>query len=318
MFQQWHWWQWNFDPVRHADQESPFAIAVLDALLRCDGVMPGFATEMLDRVASFGGRDGDLSDYEQCRQWLGELLVVHHLATWPWPAAVAFEHEPTLEAGVASPEIVMWFDDFAIGVEVKTPDLRSHSRLRNTNPWQLNTRLELDLVEGLKAEGVTWPRDNPLKDFCESASWKFTGWGEGEDDFYGILFVVWDDFINEPISALTSRSAGLFTESSYHRAGSGERVAYPNLDTVVLLRHQHQFQEGMANRPPVDMRYHCLDYGSLDRFPPHARIDCPDGGQKLPEAVGAALQAAPPSPMMGAEYAGGEMVMWVDGDADDD
>lgn len=54
MFQQWHWWQWNFDVVRQVDQESPFAIVVLDALLRCDDLMPGYATEMLDRVASFG------------------------------------------------------------------------------------------------------------------------------------------------------------------------------------------------------------------------------------------------------------------------
>lgn len=133
------------------------------------------------------GGDRDLNDYERCRQWLGELLIVHHLVTWPWPAAVAFEHEPTLTAGGANPEIVLRFEDFALGVEVKTPDLRSHSKLRNANPWQLNTRLELDLVEGLQAEGVTWPRDNPLKDFCQSASWKFAGWREAEDDFYGVF-----------------------------------------------------------------------------------------------------------------------------------
>lgn len=74
----------------------------------------------------------------------------------------------------------------------------------------------------------------------------------------------------------------------------------------------------MANRPPVDMRYHCLDYGSLDRFPPHARIDCPDGDRTLPEGISVALQAVHPNTLMGAEYADGEMVMWVGGEADED
>ena len=61
----------------------------LEALLSCDAVMSGYADAMLTRLESIGhSRDKD--DYEAIRQWLGELVVVHHFVTWLWPSTATF------------------------------------------------------------------------------------------------------------------------------------------------------------------------------------------------------------------------------------
>ncbi len=45
MSDRWHWLQWNFSQV----PETPFARVTMDALLRCDAQMPGYADAMLSR-----------------------------------------------------------------------------------------------------------------------------------------------------------------------------------------------------------------------------------------------------------------------------
>lgn len=308
MYDGWHWLQWNFDLVRTTGQEALFAVLVLDALARCDDAMPGFADEMVDRLALLGGQDRNRDDYERIRQWLGELLVIHHLVTWPWPNPVAFEHEPAAKPGGPNPEIMVTLPDVRLGVEVKTPDLRDHRLARASNADQLLARLPQSAAPGGGA--VTLPRDNPIKDFLVSAERKFEDFRAADEAFRSVLFIVWDDYVNEPISALASPASGLFMQDSFHPDPGGKRYRYPATDAVVILRHQHQFVEGMANRPAVDERLHMLDYGELGRFPPAALLPCPDG-KELPGVVGDALQAAVPHPTMGAEYIPAERVMWI-------
>lgn len=305
MFERWHWLQWNFSQ----EAETPFARITLDALLRCDAQMPGYADSMLTTLEAVKGPAKNLDDYERIKQWLGELLVVHHFVTWAWPSSVAFEHEPTAPGSAANPEITVTAEGWRLGVEVKTPDLRSLTGGgRQANPWQLLTRMD-----GGKdmPGGVTLPRDNPIKDFLISSDRKFAGFRSADPDFYGFLFVVWDDFINEPISALLSPGSGLFTENSFDKDESGNPQTYSNVDGVVLLRHQHQFVEGMANRPPVDERRHFLDYGDLDRFPPNGVVPNLHTTREATQEITDALQAYIPDPRMGAEYSPAECVMWV-------
>ena len=307
----WHWLTFNF--TRGTEGSRYFTPLTLNALAQVDEAMPGYAESMLARLEQINGREKNMQDYNAILQWLAELLVIHHLVQHPWPSSFSFQMEPTATGSKKNPEMVVTLDGVgALGVEVKCPNLDSHRRARSTNTWQLNARNVMSPRE--LNGGVTLPRDNPMKDFLISSDAKFAGFRAQNADFASVLLVVWDDFINEPLSALLAPSSGLLTPASFHLDGDGQRVPYPNVDGVVVIRHQHQFAEGMANRPPVDERRHFLDYGELNDFPPHALVPNPDGKalrQEWVDALGAwdipALRTA------GAEYHPGEMVMWIDG-----
>jgi hypothetical protein len=311
MFQRWHWYRWNFEQYLLTGRETEFAGGIMDSLLLCDEVMPGIATEMLDRMARIGGREKNMADYQQLLQWLSELLVIHHLVLWDWNEDVTFLHEPKVPGGRKNPEVIVESKSFRLGIEVKCPVLSPLQSDRSSAGVQLLTRLPRELTSGLGR--TILPRDNPLKDYLISSQQKFEGFHKADPDFHGVLFVVWDDFINEPISALLSPPSGLFTEGSFHRTEDDRPHPYPAVDAVVLLRHQYQFQIAAAGHPPVDDRYHMLDYGSGYRVPFNALIVNPRADRKLPASVVEALQARPPSPQMGAEYIPSEVVFWVGG-----
>jgi len=157
---------------------------------------------------------------------------------------------------------------------------------------------------------VALPRDNPIKDFLRSADSKFAGFRAADPTFRSVLIIVWHDFVNEPLSALLSPSSGLLTPNSFDKLSDGSRRTYPNVDAVVLLRHQPQFIQGMKNQLPLYQRDNFLDYGQPGAFPFNALVPCPDG-QPLSEELVMALHAVPPSPMLGAEYVPAETVMWI-------
>jgi hypothetical protein len=106
MFQRWHWLRWNFEQAT----ETPFARLTLDALLRCDARMPGYADAMLTTLESISGREKNLDDYERIKQWLGELVVVLHFVDWDWPLPVTFRREPAAPGSQRNPEMVVSSD----------------------------------------------------------------------------------------------------------------------------------------------------------------------------------------------------------------
>lgn len=308
IFQRWHWLQDNFTPG--SDGMSYFAPLIVRALVAVDDAMPGYAEDMVARLEQVGGRDRNIDDYETIIQWLAEVLISLHLVELSWPGNVRMEKEPKAGDSLKNPELLIDLDAVGkLGVEVKAPSLSRHRELRQLQPWQLLARTNVtpNLLDG----SVTLPRDNPVKDFLQSADAKFAGFRD-DPNLNSILFIVWDDFVNEPISALLSPSSGLFTSNSFDLDESNNPRQYPNLDGVVLLRHQHQFIEGMANRPPLDARDTFLDYGGPGDFPPHVLIPNPFGRELDPvwiEALGAwhpeSLQDA------GSEYLPAEIVAWI-------
>jgi hypothetical protein len=304
----WHWLQYNFSPG--TDGGLYFAPLTVRALEVVDDAMPGFAAQMVSRLEGIGGREKDLGHYEQIVQWLAELLVIHHLAASEWPSGTSFSHEPTRGESKKNPEIVIAVPTWgSLGVEVKCPNLSSHRSLRSQSRWQLTARGEIDpkSLDG----GVVLPKDNPVKDFLVSANDKFAGFHSADRNFRSVLVVVWDDFINEPISALKAPSSGLLTPNSFHRDRDGLRVDYPYLDAVLVIRHQHQLRLGMANRPAVDDRRHFLDYGSPGAFPPHALIANPSG-RPLGEVWEGVLRGWPLGRLVPmAEYQPSEVVLWT-------
>jgi len=153
--------------------------------------------------------------------------------------------------------------------------------------------------------GATLPRDNPVKDFLASANAKFAAFRQADPAFVGVLFIVWDDYVNEPIGALLNPASGLLTPNSFDRDENGEPRAYQSVDAVVVLRHQVQLQEGMANRLPLDERWHFLDFGAADRFPfnalvvnPHCRNRLPTRFKRSPR-TGSSRSTCPPTSSCG-------------------
>lgn len=309
MFSRWHWLQYNFARPPEGEPERHFARVTLNALIQCEQAMTGYAEDMLERLAACGGREKNVDDYEAILAWLAELTVVRHFVCWDWPWPVTIQHEPTAPGSKLNPEIVVNDGTFRLGVEVKTPKLGEHAARRGSSTHQLLARLPKELV-GLSGVAPLLPRDNPVKDYLSSANAKFSGFRASDPNFRSVLVIVWDDYVNEPVSALLSPSSGLLTSSSFDRAADGQRRQYPNLDAVVLLRHQHQLRRGMAGQGPADQRMHFLDYGVPGHFPPNAVIPCPDGLQLEP-AQADALCAEPLTPFLGAEYQPAEHVIWT-------
>ncbi|MXG90338.1 hypothetical protein [Nocardioides flavescens] len=306
----WHWLDYNFTPG--TEGSTYFAPLTLGALITVDEAMPGYADEMLGRLESIGGRDRNRDDYEAISQWLAELVVVLHLVRHEWSEPPVLTMEPTAPSTVVkkNPEVMVEVAGHGrFGVEVKSPNLVNHQKSRGRQPWQLLERSDVKPAD--LSGGVTLPRDNPVKDYLISADAKFAGFRDAYADFQSVLVIVWDDYVNEPLTALLSPASGLLTENSFHKDASGNAVSYPNVDAVLLMRHQHQLQRGMSNLEPVDDRMHFLDYGSPDRFPPHVLVPNP-AGQPLDEEWVGALGGWYPDLLPGAENNPGSMVMWID------
>ncbi|MFF9601744.1 hypothetical protein ACF1GY_05620 [Streptomyces sp. NPDC014684] len=304
----WHWLGYNFDP--RTPGFRTVGVPTVMALATGDAVMPGFAAEQLKRLESFGGVDRDQTHYHQIVSWYAEVLVVAHLAAYEWPAPVKLEMEPVAGGSKKNPEVVVKLDGVgALGVEVKATDLRAHAKRRSSNSWQMNARTGVS--RDSLGDAVTLPRDHQVKVFLKSADEKFAGFRAADPNFRSVLVTVWDDFVNEPLTVLTSPASGLFTPNSWYRTDGGA-VEFPNVDAVLLVRHQHQLVEGLAGRPLVDGRAHLLDYGLPGSFPPHALVTNP-AGQALPAEFLSALHAVPIEALKAAaEYNPGEIVMWVD------
>lgn len=81
------------------------------------------------------------------------------------------------------------------------------------------------------------PRDNPIKDFLISANEKFRIFKQSNAAFLSTLVIVWDDFIYEPISAISPPQAGLFTENSFAKDDDGNPLKFEYVDCVIITRH---------------------------------------------------------------------------------
>ena len=78
----------------------------------------------------------------------------------------------------------------------------------------------------------------------------------------------------------------------------------------MLLRPEHRFVQGLANRAPCVDRDSFLDYGRPGASPFNSLIGCPDG-KPLDEELLKAMHAIPPHLTLGAEYVPAESVMGV-------
>ena len=205
---------------------------------------------------------------------LAELLVVSHVLGLSWEGATTFESEPSVEKRGKNPEILVRNERITLAVEVKAPALFSHQENRAANPEQIAARFaSQDQIKALLAdpEKATFPRDNPVKDFLVSAESKFEQFQE-EKNFVGVLVIVWDDFIYEPLSSLLHPGSGLLTESSFYKDAEGNSVVFPSVGAVVVIRQLHQIVRACRDEQLADGLESPLQYGIPHGFPPKVLV----------------------------------------------
>ena len=205
--------------------------------------------------------------------------------------------------------------DSRLGVEVKAPSLLAHEAQRSSRPMQAGGRVfsqnQLLAIAGGK-EKLTLPRDNPVKDFLVSADAKFAAFRMQDNDFFGLLAIVWDDFIYEPITALLHPASGLFTGNSFARDADDGPIRFPHIDGVLLISHLHMkwalAEDGGDN--PFSLSQDIFRW-DIDPARPVAYVDTPHG-RPVPDSVTALSTRRPGARHNpGAEYQPSDLVNWI-------
>ena len=303
----WHWFHWLFarGPSR------PFVAYLITACVECELKLPGLGWALIRDVASISGREKNEADYESLLQKLSEVLVLRQLLVLAWPEGTTFAHEPAAGPGGKRPELKAETNDAVYLFEVKAPSLLSHQRSRSENPVQFPGRMFEGAMRKMMAgdQKPILPRDNPVKDFLMSAEAKFAPFA-GEKPVYGVLIVVWDDFIYEPITSLVHEaSKGLLTAETFARNGDGTPITFPHVDAVFLIRHLLYFQQGAAET--LTERRHAFDFGG-ERDLPNVHVPVP-GGKEVPGFIRTglrALQFDDEQLQNFADYRPQEFIMW--------
>lgn len=298
----WHWFGYHFKMCSHGIFH-PFAESIIQACLDCERYIPGFSVRMLDTLASISGKERNEEHYEQLMQRLAEIHVIRRVIQFEWPAEVTFAWEPRSSRSKKNPELIICCLDYKFGIEVKAPSILKHARQREQNPHQVPARnlFSMDLIQTMEPEGLTKPRDNPVKDFLLSADSKFEPFKQEIPNFNSILVIVWDDFIYEPISSLLHPASGLFTPNSFAKDSNNNCLKFLNIDGIVIVRHLHQLMNAAGDKPLGFSCKEAFDYGQDGEFPYKAFIPNPHG-KPTAEIMLKCLQARPPSLELGDEY----------------
>lgn len=294
---------------------TEFGEALVCALACCEYRLPGLGERLVDELIDTGytptAQDPVAwrAGFQQLLQKFAEILVLRVLLEAPWPAGAQFQHEPANPTTGRRPELAVELEERVYLFEVKCPSLVDHQAARGANQRQIPARSELG--DTLRAnpdpnEPVTWPRDNVLKDFLESADDKFSGFSAKET--IGVLVVFWDAYVYEPISALNYPQSGLLTEHSFYQV-NGARVPFGSVDGVIIMNHLAVLhagaqEQGHAHRPG----YFRLDH--VDGGLPN--VWCQNiGGKKLDAFLMEALDAIPVEDAEEVEYKPHEFIMWI-------
>ncbi len=307
MVSDWHWFGYHFNFYKRG-LETPFAKSIVDALFDIGNKIEGADIDFIKKLASIHGAEKDWKHYDKLMQVLAELLIIHKAVTFDWKDFESFEYEPVTLESKKNPELNIKAGNKIIGIEVKSPDMIKHQKNRSEKPYQLTSRNPL--IETLSKNQTTLPRDNPVKDFLISADKKFLSFKQQYENYISVLFIVWDDFINEPISALLSEPHGIFMSDSFAKDKKGNILKYENVDYVMISRHRFQFQQMAGELAFPYQISHPLDYGQKDCFPFKVIIKNPYTNVDLTKDLLDCYQVFEPCMEMGAEYYPGDFISW--------
>lgn len=298
----WHWYGWHAENFKHGSVTQFFAELMM-ALTVIDDAMPGSARAYVDRIASIADEDRNQAHYDQLQQILSELDVLQYTVARPWPKDTEFFYEPAVVAGGVNPEAIVRTGSFDLGIEVKAPRIRE---------WRNAMPLGVQAVGRAVPQGAiqydTLPRDNPVKDAVAGADRKFRSLRAKYPDLLGVMVLVWDGFMNEPISALANPGSGLFTVNTF----DPEKRTFTDLDAVLVLPHLSQHIEGPGNRnfQGVAGTFH------WPRFPVLPYLINPASPRA--SRIGAVIEATYNAEdqrglrLLGSEYGETDFVFWID------
>lgn len=264
LIEKWHWFTYHFSFYK-IGLEHPFAKSIIDAIYEISLKNEKAASDFINKLININGKEKDFDHYDQLMQVLSEILILKEALNYPWNSIQCFDYEPVIGTTKKNPELNIITSDFILGIEVKSPSLIKFQKLRQSELFQLTSRTPL--IDILKDEKKILPKDNSVKDFLNSANEKFEGFKAIYPNYISLLFIVWDDFINEPISAILSEPHGLFMQDSFAKDSNGNNLNFENVDYVAISRHRLQFQQFAGERPHIDPINHALDYGRKDIFP---------------------------------------------------
>lgn len=207
----------------------PFILMLAEVLENIEQAEPGYAERIVKWICS-------LSNHDQIYAVLSEILVLNQVVN------IADEingkpyiiSEPKTKANSKNPEFRSCLNGLYYTGEVKTPSLTEYSILRQEG-FQITTHLPKRNV--ISTDKIVQPTVYKIKDFLINTQKKFEEYikvPERKND-YRFLFLVWDDFVNEPISALLNPYCGLFTENYFYPSN------FELIDGVFIMRHLHQF-----------------------------------------------------------------------------
>lgn len=306
-----HWLTYHL----HKGRVTEFGEALICALASCENRLPGLGKRLVDELINTAYTPSAQdpvawrAGFQQLLQKFAEIVVLRALLEAPWPAGAQFRHEPANPTSGRRPELAVELEERVYLFEVKCPSLVDHQTARNANPRQIPARSALgDALRGNpdSSEPVTWPRDNVLKDFLESAEDKFSGFSA--KDTVGVLVVFWDAYMYEPISALNYPRSGLLAEHSFHQV-DGVRVPFDTVDGVIIMNHLAVLhagaqEQGHAHRPG----YFRIDH--VDGGLPN--VWCQNiGGAQLDPFLMDAFDAIPVEDAGPVEYRPHEFIVWI-------
>lgn len=308
LFKKWHFFKYHFQFYTKG-LEHPLAKSITEAISEVEKIIPKAGKNYINKITSINDKPNHTKHFEQLLQVLAELMIVHKALTFNWGNNVTFSYEPTSNGSGKNPELTITTDVLALGIEVKSPELVTKHNERANKPQQLPSRS--DVIKTVDKSKTMLPRDNPVKDFLISADKKFEGFKKANPNFYGALVIVWDDFVFEPISAILSPQAGLFTENSFAKDENGNILRFPNVDCVIITRHLMPIVRGTRDEPLPDNSTHPLDFGKSKEFPFKVIIQNPWNKLEPPKELIECFQTLNPGPELGAEYLPSDFITWI-------
>lgn len=303
----WHWLQWHFN-ARSALYET-----ILDALVTCEENADQSGISIARDIGNLASDKRNADHYDEMLQSMSEVLIMNALSRSETFAQLDWRHERSPEGTNLCVDFVGEGAVGTFGVEVKAPAKCQLAPTREAH-LQMVARLP-DGSELAHAIGATLPRDNAVKDFLISANNKFARFKACNPDFKGMLIIVWDDFVHEPMSFLHGPQ-GLLTKNSFYRDGYDNPVAFDHIGAVIVLRHLSYFSTALATDDAYAAYPELFHVGAWEGLP---NIVFPLGPkhQDAP-AIAAArscFDAVPfddPVVANGADYRPQELVLWLD------
>lgn len=214
----------------------------LDRLLRIDyKAYNDFITHKLP------ARKNSSFEFHSYISSLCELSIIHSFLSMNCKID-SFDYEPCLRHdNKKNVEFSLKTNCATYNVEVKSPNLESHYTTINEKIDKHGTVVRFD-SRGIKKPNNENEIPSPtmrVKDFLVDANRKFPQ-RSGEDSF-NILFIAWDENLDQPCIALKEPRHGLLVENSEFRDADGSEFQFENIDLIFVTDLYKNFIVHMAS-----------------------------------------------------------------------